>query len=515
MTFWRRIAEFMVPNLGGLRSMFRMSGNLFPHEPIFDKTGVNYDLARQLYRNDGEDVFLGGGFCKPVIDRCVEFMGIPAVSVGDETVDNELNDAIQKSWAAVIEEMFRNAMRDSKTVVRMWQSPLTPLITEEERSHCKIETIDPERCTFIYNAQNPEILERVVITYEVAFPDTSVEISPSGDPPRGQRPQTKFHRIWEVVTQDSYRYWDESDAVWLTSWERENLYGFIPIMEVWNEYDSALSGGQSDLESVYPFVKSFHEVLLQGLQAHKYHSTPKLNLQIEDVYGFLGNNFPDTIDEDGKIIAGSTIKWRGREIIITGVNDKVGFIEAKSVLGDTKTLLEFLVDCISVASATPEEFFMRTEQGAAATGTTRFAAFEKKVERKQKAFAPYIQMLCKMHAAINNRSPQQPEVFWDENRPENLAATAQALQQIVMSLEIVLQRQLVSDDTAREMLRSTFKDIFRIMKSPSQEAADAKSNIDLTPVLPGPAGDPVKNGKGKSDNVPVPVTQKAGGGRNE
>jgi hypothetical protein len=509
MTFWRRIAEFVVPNFGGLRGMFR-SGNLWPDKPLFDKTQVNYDLARQLYRNDGEDVFLGGGFCKPIIDRAVDYIGVPAVSIGDEERDNELNDAIQKAWVPIIQEGFRNAMRDSKTVVRMWQPALTNLVTEEERTHCKIALIDPERCTFVYDPQDRDVVDQVTILTEVDFPDDSINISPSGDPPRGQRPQTKTHRVWEVVTPDSYRYYDETDAQWLTSWATDNPYGFVPMFEVWNEYDSTLSGGQSDLESVYPFVKSFHEVLLQSLQAHKYHSTPKLNLQIEDVFGFLSNNFPDTIDQEtGKVIPGSSIKWRGREIIITGVNDKVGFIEAKSVLGDSKTLLEFLVDCISVASATPEEFFMRTEQGAAATGTARFQAFTKKVERKRKMFEPMIQMLVKMHEAINNRSPAQAEVFWDEASPESLTSYAQALQMVVMSLEVALQRQLLSDDTAREMLRSQFGRLFRIMKAPSQEALDAKDNIDLTPALPGP------NQQSKNGNDPVPVTSRAGGGRNE
>lgn len=506
------IAEMVVPTWGGLRSFFRISGSSWPRAPLFDKTEINYDLARQLYRNDGEDSFLGSGFCRPIIDRAVEFIGLPSVSVGDERLDNEINDAIQKDWAAVWQEMLRNAMRDSKTVVRMWQPPFSPLVTEEERTACKIATVDPERCTFVYDPQNPDIVDRVVIVTEVEFPDTAIDISPAGDPPRGQRPQTKAHRIWEVITADSYRYYDESDAVWLTDWARDNPYGFVPMFEVWNEYDSTLSGGQSDFESVYPFVKSFHEILLQGLKAHRYHSAPKLEMSIEDVYSFLANNFPDTIGDDGKIIPGSTIKWEGREVIITGINDKVGYIEAKSVLGDTKTLLEFLVDCISVAAEMPEEFFMRTEQGVSSSGSARFEAFEKKIERKRKIFQPAIQMMVKMHEAINDRTPTRPEVFWDEIRTENLASYAQAMQQIVMSLEVILQRKLVSDNTAREMLRFVFKRFFRLMKSPSQEAADAATNEDLTPAIPQQAL-PSSNGKGNPGNVPV--TQRAGGGRNE
>lgn len=517
-----KISEMMVPNWasGGLRSLMKWSTtNTWSRAPLFDKTAINLDLARQLYRNDGEEVFLGGGFCRPIIDRCVEFIGLPTVSIEDEERDNELNDAIQKVWKPVLQEMFRNAMRDSRTVVRMWQPELTPLVTEEERESCCISIIDPDRATIVYDPRDPKVVERAVIVYTVDFPDEAVDVSPTGDPPRGQKPQTKEHEIWEVITRDSYRYYDKTDAVWLSSWTRDNLYDFVPVHEVWNEYDSTLSGGQSDYESVYPLIKAFHEVLLQALKSHKYHSAPKIKLAVADIPTFLRNNFPTTIDENGEIIPGGTIRWEGREVLITSAEDDIGYIEVKSVLGDSKTLLEFLIDCIAVASETPEEFFMRTEAGgaAAAASNSRFIAFEKKIERKRNAFQYDIQMLIKMHQVINGGRPQLAKVFWEEIRPEALVDMAQALQQTVMSLEVVLQRQLVSEDTAREMLRSVFGRFFRRMKGPNQEALDAQDNLDLDAKLAEltAANAPVPtNGAGDKKKVPT-ITGKPVGGKNE
>jgi hypothetical protein len=509
----------MVPSwsTGGLRSIFKWTNSdRWTRAPIFDKTRINLDLARQLYRNDGEEVFLGGGFCRPIIDRCVEFIGMPTVSIEDEERDNELNDSIQKVWKPVLQEMYRNAMRDSKTVVRMWQPEMTPLVTQEERESCCISIIDPERATIVYDPRDPKVVERAVIVYTVDFPDDAVDVSKTGDPPRGQKPQTKEHEIWEVITASSYRYYDKTDAVWLADWARDNPYDFVPVHEVWNEYDSTLSGGQSDYEAVYPLIRAFHEVLLQALKSHKYHSAPKIKLAVADIPSFLRNNFPTTVDEEGQVIPGGTIRWEGREVLITAADDDIEYIEVKSVLGDSKTLLEFLIDCISVAAEMPEEFFMRTEAGGAASaaGNARFLAFEKKIERKRNAFQADIQMLIKMHQVINNRRPQLAKVFWEEIRPEALVDMAQALQQTVMALEVLLQRKLVSENTSREMLRSIFGRFFRRMKGPSQEAADAEGNLDIDAELAKLTAAFSKNGNGSGDKKPA-ISGQNGGGANE
>ena len=517
----------MVPGwtTGGLRSIFQFSGNLWSRAPIFDRTMVNLDMCRQLYRNDGEEFFLGGGFCKPIVDRAVEFIGMPTVSTDDEERDDETNDAIQKMWKPILQEMYRNAMRDSKTVVRMWQPFLSPLVTEEEREACSLALIDPERVTIIRDPRDADVIERAVIVYTVPFADEAVDVSKTGDAKRGQRPQTKDHEIWEVITRATYRYYDKTDDRWLTEWTRDNPYDFVPLVEVWNEYDSTLSGGQSDFESVYPFIRAFHEVLLQSLKAHKYHSAPKINMAVADIGGFLANNFPNVIDPDThKIIPGSTIKWEGREVVITDAEDKVGYIEAKSVLGDSKTLLEFLVDCIAVASEMPEEFFMRTESGGAqsSAGNARFLAFEKKIERKRNNFQVTIQTLCKMRDVMNGNVPRRPEVFWDEVRTENLRDIAQALEQTVMSLEVLCQRQLISDATAREMLRDIFGRFFRRMRGSQAEAADAADNLDVDAKMvelqaklqPPPTDKVGDNGAGTKKRKPA-ISGRNSGGANE
>jgi hypothetical protein len=498
MKTWNRITEQVSTWGSSLRSTWRIvSGQFFPVQPAFDKTVLNYDACRQLYRNDGSDTHLGAGFCKPIIDTSVSFMGIPSASSDDEEVDAQLNENLQKHWKPKLQEIFRNAMRDSKTVVRVWQPLLDdPLATDAERQACKLNIYEPERVTITYDPRNPDVISQALIITKVEWPD---EIQPTADPSRSSRPQVKEHEIWEVITPNEYRYYDKTDNKWLISWQRTNTYGFVPLIEVFNEYDSALSGGQSDLEGSYPFVRAFHETLLQALKAHKYHSIPKLKFQVEDIVGFLRNNFPDTISEDGQPIPGASIKWQGREVLVMGPQDDLGFIEMKSVLGDSKLMLEFLIDCISIASETPEWAFMRVESGTSPGAmNAQSIPFEKKIERKRVMFQEPVQMICKMCLAINGGVPERPEIVWDEIRVESVVAMSQALQQYVMSLEVILQRKLISDNTARESLKM-FR-IFSKMKSPSQEQKDAQGNFDLEKAIaelnpPAPVKTPALSGR--------------------
>jgi hypothetical protein len=493
----------------GLRTGFRFSGGIMPREPIFDRTRVNYELARQLYRNDGQETQLGAGFCKPIINRSVEFIGIPNVSLDDEELANDVNNAIQQSWKPVLQQAFRNSIRDSLTYIRIWQPDFNnPLITQEERDFCEISVIDPDRVDLIYDPRNPTVITEAWIKNHVEMRDSAGPPRPA--PGTQRRPSVREHEIWEVITPDSFRYYDATENKWISDWEIENPHGFVPLVEVWNEYDSTLSGGQSDLESPWPFIKAFHEVFLQGLRAHKQHSAPKAKFKVSDITAFLKNNYPDAIGEDGKPKPGSTISWQGREIIFLGKEEDLEFIEMKSILGDTKTLLDFLIDCIAVAAEMPEELFMRVTVGAAVTGSSdaKIMAFEKKIERKRNNFQPFIQQLVKMKLVINGRAPERSEVLWEEFRAEAIAAIAQSLQQTVMSLEVLLQRQIISQDTAREMIRHIFGRFFRRMKSPSVEAKDAEDNIDLIKMASDAAN---RNGGGTA----LPVGGNAGGGRNE
>jgi hypothetical protein len=485
-----RVSEFF-GQFSGIRLPHRSAnGSYYSTRPVLDKTNVNYNLARALYRNQAPDYSLGAIFCKPIVDLPVTFMGLPIAETNDEIRDNFVNTAIQRYWADELEQAFRNTLRDSRTVVRVRQKARGPLVGDEERLSCYLEIVDPERVDpFVRDPITGEI-EEATITHYIDLVDETTNVDQMS---RIQaKPKLKEHEIWEVISPSRFRYFDKTDNVWLSDWEMANDWGFVPLVEFYNEYDSTLHGGACEFETALPFIKAFHEASCQSLQAHQYHSIPKVKFQINDVQTFLRNNFPDSFGPDGQF--SGQISWKGREIIFVEAEEDVGFVEASSVLGDSISLLEFLFDCICIASETPEWAFMRVQQATQGSINAQTIPFEKKIDRKRVNFAKYVQQVVKMLLTISENNPLLPTITWAPIRPEQFATFGQGVQQLVMALEVAAQRRIISDRTYRETLRLHLPK----MKGPQQEQADAGENFE-------PMG----------GNVPTPIGEPNEGGRNE
>ena len=152
MSFRQRITEQIMSVWGplswsGLRSRFKIIGStFFGGTPAYDNTIVSYKTARELYSNINDSTNLAGFFSKPIVDLQVDFIGHPVASTDDEDVDDFLNKCLHVHWSAEIQQMLRNAIRDSKTIVRIQQDPfdVDPLMTIEESMFCRLEIIDPD-----------------------------------------------------------------------------------------------------------------------------------------------------------------------------------------------------------------------------------------------------------------------------------------------------------------------------------------------------------------------------------
>lgn len=454
-----------------IRSSFGRFGITFwpKSQPAGMGTQVNYNYTRQLYRNES-DICLGSGFAKPIVDLQVGFIGIPIANTENERTNDFLNECLHNFWVGEIQQIFRDAIRDSKVIVRL-QRPdiLDPLMTLDESEHGHLELVAPETVDVERNARNKRLIEKAVIRHKMLF------VTDDGDPAEGRDPVTEEHEVIEIITRQNYRFFDQTTNEWLTDLAAVNPWGFVPLLEIYNEWDAALQGGQSDYETVIPFMRAFDQVLNQGLQAHKYHSTPKVVMNLSDVAPFIKNNFPEAVDpETGEIVPHAEISWRGREILFLQVGDEMKFLEAKSVLGDTHSLLEFLIDCICIASETPEWAFMRVASGTANSDrNAQTVPFLKKIDRKRLNFQRPIQDLLKMILAANDLIPVRAELSWEIVRPDDLVVYMQAFQQLVMGLEVAVARGEISDETYRRMLKL----FLPAMKSTQQEAKDAEDNV--------------------------------------
>jgi hypothetical protein len=479
-----KISEMVLPpwgwfsGFGGIRSSFRAVGNMFwpKRFPTGAGTVVDYELTRSLYRSNG-DLALGSGFCKPIVDLQVGFIGIPIAHTGDPNLDDFLNGCMQNHWLDEIQQLLRDSIRDSKIVARIHKPDiLDPLMTLEEADFCRIEMISPERVSIERNLRNRNIIEKATILHRMLF------IIDDGDPRNGREPREEEHEVLEIIDRRTVRFFDKNDNKELTDMTAENRDNFVPLIEIFNEWDASLQGGQSDLETVLPFIRAFHDLVVQGLQAHAYHSTPKVKLKLTgDLTQFIRNNFPESLDEDGSIKPYSEISWRGREIIFLQSEEDIGFLEATSVLGDTKILAEFLLDCICIAAQTPEWAFMRVDSGSANSDrNAQTVPFIKKIDRKRRNYTRPIQDLLKMAMLMSGKTeiPVRPNLSWDMVRVDDELIRNQALQQLILGLETARDSGQISDETYKLMLSMFLPP----MKNPEAEALAAKRNVQ--PAIP-------------------------------
>lgn len=461
---------------GGLRSGWRTLRRTFwPTAPNYAGTTISYEKTRSLYRNDDKKNNLGAGVAKRIVNSSMDFIGLPRSATGDEVVDEFLDKCIWIYWSKEILEMYRNAVRDADTVVRVRRDEMDdPLVSEGEWEACYLEVLDPERVVVFYEMGNRRRIEKAYIRHEVE----KVEEDAQAHGRSIMLPQVRQHAIIEEITPESYRYYDETDGKWLDELEKPNSWGFVALREVHNEYESSLEGGQSDLEGVIPFIMALHDVMSQTLLAHKAHSIPKAKFKINNMLSFLANNWPDAFEKDanGQIIQDSfngEISWKGTEILFMESEEDVEFLEATSVLGDSKILADFIIECIAIASDTPHSMLLKAP--ANEMNVDEMVPFTAKIQRKRTFFTEDIQAICKMVLAINHMTPQRVPLAWDDITPEAALAKAQALQQDVMSLEVLATREVISDQTVRSTLRPKIP----AMKSSSQEATDAKSNKQI------------------------------------
>jgi hypothetical protein len=456
-------------SMSALRTFFQRP---YFKRPSMDHTVVDYDLARSLYRNDNPDYNLGAGFVKPIINLAVEYIGLPGVSSDDADTDKFLGECLQR-WQVKIQEALRITIRDSKCFLRYYQPSLTnKLMTEDDRRFGMLKVLLAEEVDLTFNPTDPDLVDRGVITHWIEMDERTTE-----EVVQGTAPRMKVHEVLEIIEPDEYRFFDKTEARELVTWRTRNTWGFVPIWPGYNEYAEDLSGGMSDIEPVLPFIQAFHEVFTDVLAAHKYHSIPKVKFNIKSVERFLKNNWPSLFDENtGQLKDGASVDWQGREIMFFEADEDAGFIEARSVLGDSKTLLAFLIDCICIAAETPRWALLAEEKPINEQDASAMP-FQKKIARKRVEARDWLVMLCKMALVANGKTPRTVTITWPTIRILDLVNKGQAIQQIVLALDVAVTHEWISDKTAIKILGSLFDEV----SAPDVEKAEAKNNLVITP----------------------------------
>jgi len=359
-------------------------------------TRVDYDLARQLYKNTADAYKLGAAFARPIIDTTVGFMGVPRFRSVDEEAQSVLDDHFGR-WVGRVQTVERDAFRDGDCFVRL----------------VRIDTQDP--------ALYPEVTG-ARLDMEILPPSqVSVEVDPatgrvaayviSAQHLWGEGNRRKY-TVTQRISRDAVRVTVEGDApVGVVSGETPNTWGFIPLVHVRNDAESDELYGSSDLESVEPFMKAYHDVFMHAIQGSKMHSTPRLKLKLKDIGAFLERNFGVTEDQ---LKTGQTkLSLQGRELLLMADDEDASFIEVQSATGGAEALLEFLFYCIVDVSQTPEFVFGTAVASSKASVSEQMPALIRKVGRKRETLTEPFQLLARMVlamvAAAENRSFQTYE----------------------------------------------------------------------------------------------------------
>ncbi len=423
---------------------WRIIGGSYGVPYRLDSSRVDYAKARALYKNTDDAYKLGAGFAKPVINTTAGFMGVPHFRSEDGDVqaalDNFFGDNVSR-----MQQVHRDALRDGDCFV--W-------ITREEAED--VELYPEGGARLVFNVIPPEQVVKINRNPVTSRPREY--ILKSEHTWKDENGEKRKATIIQRISKERRVVLVEGDIPPdLEPGEEPNPWGFIPIVHFRNEGDAAEEFGTSDLEAIEPFMKAYHDVMLHAIQGSKMHSTPRLKLKLQDVTGFLANNFG--VDDPAKFARdGGTIDLDGHELLIFQDEEDASFIEANSPIGATGDLLKFLFYCIVDTSETPEFSFGVHTPSSLSSVQEQMPILIRRVARKREHFTEAWQRLARTALAMTAKaegrrfSTHAITISWDKIDPRDGKDIAQELFYVTQSLSMALLGGFISLDAAAEFL---------------------------------------------------------------
>jgi hypothetical protein len=409
---------------------------------------VDYKLARQLYYNTHENYKLGAGFCKPIINSTVGFMGAPKFRSEDENAQLLLDRTLNR-WVGKFIKLQRNWLREGDVFVQLVRvdnlaDEASKRLYKNEDVRFELRFIPPERVTVIVDPHNSDRTLKVIVRTDVEYKDE-----------KNEKVKYKATEVW-TAEQHSILY--ESDGPLPEGIEpidgETNPWGFIPILWCRNENEEHELFGQSELEPVEPYIRAYHDVMMHALRTSKLTATPKLRVKVDDFDDFLRKNFSD--DE----IRTRTLKLSKKDVIFVDSDEEAGYIE---VSGSThEALLEFLFMCIVDVSETPEFAFGTAVASSKASVSEQMVPLAKKVLRKRSQIADDYKMLARMLMAMFENSPNgsdiggiatyDVEIEWEDIDAQDDKAVADTVKVVVEAMVMAIEGNIISHQSAIDFL---------------------------------------------------------------
>ena len=450
----------------------RTSGNASTTYKL-DSSKVDYKLARELYQNKEQSYKLGAAFIKPIINSTVGFMGVPHFQIEDEEANSILEEFALENTSKML-KTHSDALKLGDCYI--W-------LTREERENL----LYPDKETrIVYNFIAPEEVKDIILDPTTKEPIAYIlETDNEWSDLEGNNKKCK---IKQAITAEKRIVEIEGDIPeGLLPGEYDNPWGFIPIVHFKNEPDDTLKYGQSDIESIEPYVRAYHDVMLHALKGSKMHSTPKLKMKLKDVASFLRNNFG--VDDPVKFAReGGQINLDGHEILFLTDNEDAQFLEVKSSTGDAQVLLKLLFYCIVDISETPEFVFGVHTPSSLASTKEQMPIMVNKIRRKREQFTEQWQLMSRMLLVMSSNSTGHKYssydvvIGWDEINPKDEKESAETLEKICNSISKALDGGFISEEAAVNFL-SQYIDTMGEYTSDDPEIVGEREKIIKTKML--------------------------------
>lgn len=453
--------------------MMRVEGGSNGGTYALNSSKVDYEIARDLYKNAKDGYKLGTSFVKPIINSTVGFMGVPHFTAEDENAQPILDDFILDNTSRML-RTHSNALKLGDCYI--W-------LTREE----KVNPLYPDKpVMLIYNIIPPEEVDDIILDSTTKEP--IAYILKSEQEWTDLEGNKKKAKIRQVITAEKRIIEVEGDSPeGMEPGETLNAWGFIPIVHFKNEPDETMKFGQSDIEPIEPLLKAYHDVMMHALKGSKMHSTPKLKIKLKDVAGFLRNNFgvedPIKFAKDG-----GKVNLDGHEILFLTDGEDASFIEVNSATGDAQILLKLLFYCIVDVSETPEFIFGVHTPSALASVKEQMPIMVNKIRRKREQFTEQWQTLARMVLVMSAKSvgvnftSYSVTLGWDEVNSKDDKELAETLEKVCNALNKALDGNFISEEAAVNFL-SKYIDTMGNYISDDPEIVGEREKIIKTKML--------------------------------
>lgn len=406
-----------------------------------DTTKVDYSLTKSLYYNTADKYKLGSAFIKPIVDVIVGFCGLPTVVSVDENAQAYLNDYLEENSSKFTTAM-KNFLRDGDVYMRFYNiRESDKVLYPEQATHIRSYLIPPGWVTTV---KDKDDIEKYIINTPVKYYDENKNL-------------VEYNIVETITPATISKHYVGNVPPGKVDEEKANQWGFIPIVHFKNSDEPDEVNGRSEIENVEPYIRAYHDVLLQAIQSNKLHSTPKIKLRLTDAKAFLKKNF--TAEQLANAEKGDGLKF-DKDLYLLDTDEDIDFVEIKSATGDAKPLLKLLFFCIVDASETPEFAFGTAVSSSKASVGEQLIPLEKKINMKRSLLETYFRKVFRILLAIRGKTDTKllsvkdyrVKFVWDDVSPKNEESTANVLKTVVDALSEAVDAQIISVESAVDYL---------------------------------------------------------------